>query len=494
MKAIHQLNSNWTPGKEGIPAKLYKAAGQEVTDVLQDILSCIWEQKNVPEDFWDALIIVLYKNKGSKAHCRNYRGISLLSITRKILAHIILNWLITMSEAKCRLHPRHSMVNIIFSVRQVQEKCILYSLTWPRPLIQSTERPSGPHWHDMAAHGNSSRSSGSSMLAWQDKSSQMAISPILLRFPKEVNQGCILAPILFNLLFTCVLNYAVQGLATTFDASIIHSFINSQPSQRHWLISSGQHCLPMTVHSWHTSPVTCKPCWTGCQMPQNYLAWPLALENSGFFFNQHPTEAPLSPLSSLMAHSWRPSRASSTLEAWSQMMDNSTKKSLWRSARQAKFFEDSATGCAHTKMCPWPQVWKSTELLSSHHCSTAVSPGFLLPSHQAAGEVPYVSTLFHNGYMIAGQNHQSLSPRPSQINLHQSNAAESSAQLVWPHHPDGQGVHAKEAGLWWTSTRTKKTRPAMKVLQAFQTQHTSLGPPPPVCTHTYSKCITGKKW
>ena len=70
------------------------------------------------------------------------------------------------------------------------------------------------------------------------------------------------------------------------------SFANLQSSQRHWLISSRQCCLLITVHSWHTSPVTCKPCWTGSQMPQSYLAWPIALERPRFFSSQHQQQCP----------------------------------------------------------------------------------------------------------------------------------------------------------------------------------------------------------
>ena len=65
MKATHQMNSNWALGKGGILAKLYKAVGQEAIDIFHDILSHMWEQEKMSEDFPDALIVDLYKNKGS---------------------------------------------------------------------------------------------------------------------------------------------------------------------------------------------------------------------------------------------------------------------------------------------------------------------------------------------------------------------------------------------------------------------------------------------
>ena len=49
------MNYNWAPGKDRIPAKLYKAAGPEAIDVFHDILSHIWEQEKIPEDFWRCL-------------------------------------------------------------------------------------------------------------------------------------------------------------------------------------------------------------------------------------------------------------------------------------------------------------------------------------------------------------------------------------------------------------------------------------------------------
>jgi len=45
----------------------------------------------VSQDFKDALIIYIFQWKSDRAVCDNHRGISLKSIPRKNLAHVILN-------------------------------------------------------------------------------------------------------------------------------------------------------------------------------------------------------------------------------------------------------------------------------------------------------------------------------------------------------------------------------------------------------------------
>lgn len=73
------------PSKDGILAKLYKTAGSILTEVLHDIFTSICEIEEMPQDYKNATIVALYKNKGSKEDCGNYRGIALLSIVAKIL-------------------------------------------------------------------------------------------------------------------------------------------------------------------------------------------------------------------------------------------------------------------------------------------------------------------------------------------------------------------------------------------------------------------------
>ena len=66
--------------------------------------------------------------KGDKSVCGNYRGISLLSIAGKILARILLNRLLPLtedilSESQCGFRPSRGTTNMIFAAWLIQEKC-----------------------------------------------------------------------------------------------------------------------------------------------------------------------------------------------------------------------------------------------------------------------------------------------------------------------------------------------------------------------------------
>ena len=50
----------------------------------------------------DSKIITIYKNKGERNDCNNYRGISLLSIVGKVFARVILIRLQKLAE---RIYP-----------------------------------------------------------------------------------------------------------------------------------------------------------------------------------------------------------------------------------------------------------------------------------------------------------------------------------------------------------------------------------------------------
>ena len=88
----------------------------------------------MPMHFRDATVVLVFKNKCSKADCGNYQGISFLSIVGKILAHVILNCLIpsisenNLPESQCGFHPDCSTIDMVFAVCHLQEECIELSM------------------------------------------------------------------------------------------------------------------------------------------------------------------------------------------------------------------------------------------------------------------------------------------------------------------------------------------------------------------------------
>ncbi len=82
-EAIKQLSSGKAPGEDGIPPEIYKHGGDALVAELTSLFQQLWAEEEVPQDFKDALIIHLYKNKGDRRVCNNHRGISLLRIAGK---------------------------------------------------------------------------------------------------------------------------------------------------------------------------------------------------------------------------------------------------------------------------------------------------------------------------------------------------------------------------------------------------------------------------
>ncbi|GAB1601017.1 uncharacterized protein LOC115227909, partial [Argonauta hians] len=84
--AIKRIAMGKAPGSDAISPEVFKYGGQKLARKLHTLFVSIWIAGKVPQDFRDASILHLYKNKGLRNVCDNHRGISLLSIAGKILA------------------------------------------------------------------------------------------------------------------------------------------------------------------------------------------------------------------------------------------------------------------------------------------------------------------------------------------------------------------------------------------------------------------------
>ena len=88
----------------------------------------MWRKEYIPQEFKDATIIYLFKRKGDTQVCDKHRGTSLLSIAGKILARVLPNRLNEehsglLPESQCGFRKDRGTIDMIFTARQLQEKC-----------------------------------------------------------------------------------------------------------------------------------------------------------------------------------------------------------------------------------------------------------------------------------------------------------------------------------------------------------------------------------
>ena len=86
-----------SPDIDQIPPKFIKAAGSTIRCEILKLIISIWNKEKFAEE-WKKLIRVPMDKKGDNTDFSNYRGISLLQTTFKILSNILLSRLIPYAE------------------------------------------------------------------------------------------------------------------------------------------------------------------------------------------------------------------------------------------------------------------------------------------------------------------------------------------------------------------------------------------------------------
>ena len=95
--AIDKLKSHKSPGTDEIAAELIKAGGGTICLEIHKLITSIWKKEKLPEEWKESIIVPIHKN-GDKTDCNNYRGISLLPTTYKILSNILHSRLVTYTK------------------------------------------------------------------------------------------------------------------------------------------------------------------------------------------------------------------------------------------------------------------------------------------------------------------------------------------------------------------------------------------------------------
>jgi hypothetical protein len=78
------------PGEDSIMSELLKQGESTVMLCLKQLINKVWKEVTIPKPWQVSVLRPIYK-KGGIMNCKNYRGISLLNISYKVLSNIILN-------------------------------------------------------------------------------------------------------------------------------------------------------------------------------------------------------------------------------------------------------------------------------------------------------------------------------------------------------------------------------------------------------------------
>ena len=219
--AVKQINSGKVSVE--IPIELLKTGSQNVLHAIHESFVKCWVGTSIPQDWINVIIISLFQGKGEKCLCDNFRGITLLESVGKILARLLLNRLTedicpaVIPESQSGFRSGRGTADMIFAVRQVQEKCVEQQMPLYQVFVDLTK-----------AFDTVNRNALWKILA------KIGCPPMFVRMVKElhrnmkarvnfngqlsdelavengVKQGDILAPTLFSIFFAVLLSYAFQ--------------------------------------------------------------------------------------------------------------------------------------------------------------------------------------------------------------------------------------------------------------------------------------------
>ena len=132
-RALIAVQNRKAAGVCGIPPELLKYGGADMIREMTKMFNVFLEEERVPDEWKKAIIVPLFKNKGSKLDCGNYRGISLISVPSKLFMRVLLNKIKPLVEESLReeqagFRGGRSTIDQIFALRQVIEKRWEYAL------------------------------------------------------------------------------------------------------------------------------------------------------------------------------------------------------------------------------------------------------------------------------------------------------------------------------------------------------------------------------
>ena len=126
-RAVKKLKNGKTPGVDGITNEMLRYGGECMVEWLTRVIVVCFKEGRVPKDWMKAIIIPIYKGKGDKGECKNYRGISLLSMPGKVYGRVLIEKVEGLTERfvreeQCGFRKGRGCVDQVFVMNQLIEK------------------------------------------------------------------------------------------------------------------------------------------------------------------------------------------------------------------------------------------------------------------------------------------------------------------------------------------------------------------------------------
>ena len=88
-RAVDRSRNGKAPGCDIIPNEIYKTGYKAMVCRLTKLFSTAYSTGRIPEEWDEAEICPIYKQKGDNLKCENYRGISCMCHAAKLYKYVL---------------------------------------------------------------------------------------------------------------------------------------------------------------------------------------------------------------------------------------------------------------------------------------------------------------------------------------------------------------------------------------------------------------------
>lgn len=221
--AVDALRNGATPGVDGIAAPMLKLS-DTMLKWLHRVIVAVWQSGKAPVEWKRALLVALYKGKGERKVRDSYRGISLLSIPGKVYVLVIMAKISSHIDAQLldtqsAFRKGRGLTDALFTIRQVISK----SVAFDQPLFMAfvdlrkayDSVPRDTLWRILRVYGVHTKLIELLMDLHTGTQAAVRMGGVVSEWfdvHGGVRQGCVIAPLLFNVYMDFVVRQAMAQM------------------------------------------------------------------------------------------------------------------------------------------------------------------------------------------------------------------------------------------------------------------------------------------